>query len=398
MEAVREFIDPFLNTIGEYLPNAFGALIVLVVGWLLIELLTKGLNALLGKAKLDEKLCCGKEDCKCQAGKGLSSVLVTVFRYLLLLCLLLLVLDILGVKGVLDPVLNMFNQFMAAIPNIIAALLIAIIGYIIAKTASSVVATVLGSLDKYKAKLGLAEGFSLARFIGQIVFIFVFVPVLIAALDVLKIEALSKPATDMLQSLMLAVPKILSAAIILAVAFFVGRFVTTVVSDLLKNLGVDAIPGKLGLESSFSGKFTLSKVIGGVVMFFIMLAALVSAVEKLEMAKLSELLGQLTLFAGDIALGLVILVIGGLLAKAAHGAMRATGTSPFMAGLARVAIIGLVVAMGLRSMGIADDIVRMAFGLTLGGVAVAFALSFGLGGREAAGKQLEDWFSKIRGK
>ncbi|NLE55405.1 MAG: mechanosensitive ion channel, partial [Lentisphaerae bacterium] len=210
--------------------------------------------------------------------------------------------------------------------------------------------------------------------------------------------ALSKPATDMLQSLMLAVPKILSAAIILAVAFFVGRFVTTVVSDLLKNLGVDAVPGKLGLESSFSGKFTLSKVIGGVVMFFIMLAALVSAVEKLEMAKLSELLGQLTLFAGDIALGLVILVIGGLLAKAAHGAMRATGTSPFMAGLARVAIIGLVVAMGLRSMGIADDIVRMAFGLTLGGVAVAFALSFGLGGREAAGKQLEDWFSKIRGK
>jgi len=52
--------------------------------------------------------------------------------------------------------------------------------------------------------------------------------------------------------------------------------------------------------------------------------------------------------------------------------------------------------MGLRAMGIADDIVNLAFGLTLGAVAIAFALSFGLGGREAAGRQMEHWFSKLR--
>ncbi len=48
-------------------------------------------------------------------------------------------------------------------------------------------------------------------------------------------------------------------------------------------------------------------------------------------------------------------------------------------------------------MGLADDIVNLAFGLTLGGVAFAFALAFGLGGREAAGRQLEHWFSRLRG-
>jgi len=47
-------------------------------------------------------------------------------------------------------------------------------------------------------------------------------------------------------------------------------------------------------------------------------------------------------------------------------------------------------------MGLADDIVNMAFGLTLGSIAVAVALAFGLGGREAAGKQLEYWFNKMR--
>ena len=54
--------------------------------------------------------------------------------------------------------------------------------------------------------------------------------------------------------------------------------------------------------------------------------------------------------------------------------------------------------MGLRAMGIADDIVNMAFGLILGAVAVAFAVSFGLGGREAAGKQMEYWLSNLRNK
>jgi hypothetical protein len=68
-------------------------------------------------------------------------------------------------------------------------------------------------------------------------------------------------------------------------------------------------------------------------------------------------------------------------------------------GLARVAhlaILGLVIAMGLRAMGIADDIVNLAFALTFGAVAVAVALSFGLGGREAAGRQMEYWLAKLR--
>jgi hypothetical protein len=51
--------------------------------------------------------------------------------------------------------------------------------------------------------------------------------------------------------------------------------------------------------------------------------------------------------------------------------------------------------MGLRAMGIADDIVNLAFGLTLGAIAVAVALSFGLGGREAAGELMKNWLSKF---
>ena len=52
--------------------------------------------------------------------------------------------------------------------------------------------------------------------------------------------------------------------------------------------------------------------------------------------------------------------------------------------------------MGLRAMGIANEIVQLAFALSFGAVAVAVALSFGLGGREAAGKLMEHWLSRWR--
>ncbi len=103
---------------------------------------------------------------------------------------------------------------------------------------------------------------------------------------------------------------------------------------------------------------------------------------------------------GQVLLGTVIIGVGFWLSNIAHVAItRVYGEgSGAIANVARYAILGIVLAMGLRAMGLADDIVNLAFGLTLGGVAIAFALAFGLGGREAAGRQMEHWLSRLRGE
>jgi hypothetical protein len=82
----------------------------------------------------------------------------------------------------------------------------------------------------------------------------------------------------------------------------------------------------------------------------------------------------------------------------AYGAIRQASSefSGLFAQVARIAIIALVLAMGLRAMGIADDIVNLGFGFTFGAVAVAVALAFGLGGRDAAGRHLDHWLSRLR--
>ena len=53
----------------------------------------------------------------------------------------------------------------------------------------------------------------------------------------------------------------------------------------------------------------------------------------------------------------------------------------------------LFTAIGLTFMGLANEIVILAFGLILGSAAIATALAFGLGGRDAAARILAEWQS-----
>lgn len=391
MEAVKQFIYPLLETMGKYLPSAFGALIVFLIGFGIALVIKKGLATLLARIGLDEKL-----EKKSGTALNTESFLTNLIYYIFLLWVLLLTLDVLGVKGVLNPVMNLFDNFLAILPNVVAASLIGFAGYVISKIVSSAVGVLTKGLDSLSTKIGLSEEFSFSRLLEHIVFIVIFVPILISALDALKIEAISVPSTNMLSALLAAIPKILAAGLVLTVAYFVGRFVTTVVSELLHNMGADSFPEKIGIGPAFGEKTSFSRFCGGVVFFFIMLAAAISAVDKLAMPQLSDILSELLVFAGQIVLGLVVLAIGNLLASIAYKTLLQDEKHSLLASIARFAILGLVFAMGLRAMGIADDIVNLAFGLVLGAIAVSVALSFGLGGRDAAGKHMEYWLSKFR--
>jgi hypothetical protein len=393
MEAISNFINSFLEVLGRAIPAVIGALIILVVGVFAALAIRSGIERLLRRLELENKLKTGRE----QAAR-LEKVISNIIYYAVLLFVLLLTLNVLGVQGVLEPLRDMLAKFWGALPNIVAAGLIGLVGYVVARIVSVTVEAVSSPLDKSSERLGLGKSFVLSRLIGQVVFLFVFVPILIAALQALKIEAISVPAISMLTALMNAVPKILAAALILAVSYLVGRFVADVVSELLGNLGADALPAKVKLNNLFSDQRPFSRFCGQVILFFIMLAATVSAVDKLEMPQLTRVLAGLLVFGGHIVLGVLIIGLGTALANVACAALAKDGKPTAMAVVARLAILGLVLAMGLRAMGIADDIVKLAFGLTLGSLAVTVALSFGLGGREAAGKQMEYWLSKWRGE
>lgn len=375
------------------MPNAIAALIVLIVGLILSGVLRKGAAFILNKLNLDSRVNKGKDD---DHTLKVESSIASFVYYLALLYVLLLVLSILGVNNVLSPLQDMFDTFVGYIPNVIASGVIAFAGFIIARVISSIVGVAAKGVDALSGKLGLDDKINLAKLSQQIVFLFIFVPILIVALDALQMQAISGPATAMLHELLAAIPNIIGAALILAVFFIAGKFVVSMLVELLNNLGADSLPEKLKLSAITGDGFSLSKFVGNVAFFFIMFTAVVSALEKIGMDEISVVLSGLLVLAGQIVLGLLILAIGNYFAVLAHSVLSRSEGNALIASVARYAILGLVLAIGLNAMGIADTIVNLAFGLSLGAIAVAVALSFGLGGREAAGKHMEYLLSKLR--
>ncbi|MDH5512290.1 MAG: mechanosensitive ion channel, partial [Gammaproteobacteria bacterium] len=283
---------------------------------------------------------------------------------------------------------------------VFAAVVIGFVGWLVAKVLRGLVVNLLAAAgaDEAGHKAGLEQQVQISRVVGTLVFIFVFIPTLIAALDALQIEAVSRPATNMLTEILDAVPQLVAAALILVVTWYVAKFASSLVARLLNSIGLDAVPEKIGLGATFTKGPKPSALIGMLIMFFAMLFATVEAANQLQFSQVRDLVTSFISFGGNILLGAVILLIGFWLASLAYTAITRAGgkESKSLGSIARIAILGLVIAMGLRAMGIADEIVNIAFGLSFGAVAVAVALSFGLGGREAAGKQMEYWLSKLR--
>ena len=121
------------------------------------------------------------------------------------------------------------------------------------------------------------------------------------------------------------------------------------------------------------------------------------AADTLGIDVISNIFAKVLEFGGGILVGSVILIIGYTLSSIAYNKLSAI-TGPGIANIARIAILGLVLAMGLRAMGLADNIVNMAFGFTIGAVAIALAIAFGLGGRDAARVISNNWARKIVNK
>lgn len=397
LQDVSQPFNLMASQIFGYLPKILGGVILLGIAWAIATLVKVISTKALATTKLDEKL-------SLEAGmQPMSNNVGNMLFWIVILMFLPALLSTFELNGLLAPVQGMVDKILAMVPNIFAGGVIALVGWIVAKILRGLVTNILATsgVDNITKVAGVKDssGIKLSNVAGMLVFVFVFIPTLIAALDALNMQSISQPASDMLAMVFEAIPNILAAGVILTITYYVAKFIGSLVTNLLTGIGFNSVPAKLGFADTFTKKSTVSDLVGKVIVFFAMLFATVEAANRLGFSQVSDIVGMFIQFGGDILLGSIILMVGFWLANLAYNAIdSASGKqSSGLANIARIAIIGLVVAMGLRAMGIADDIVNMAFGLTLGSVAVAVALAFGLGGREAAGKQLEHWFSKMRG-
>lgn len=394
-----------LERVFAFLPQLLGALVLLGIAFIVATLARGATRRALLSSRFDERFSEQVDEPGAPRQRRLSETLAETVYYLVYLFFLPAILGTLALDGVLGPVQNLLDRVISAIPQIVMAGLIVGVGYFVARVMRRLTEGLLSSVgvDRFSERLGLRggarEGTSLSSILGVVVFALIFIPALIAGLNALGIEAIAAPATEMLSMVLSAIPAIFGAAIILAVAYFVGRFAAGIAEELLQGAGFDQLPERFGLARTKEELEATpdvreptppSRVVGYIVLAAILLLGAMEASSLLGFEALATMFSETLQFGAQILIGSVIVVIGLGFANMAAKAIRASSVanSDVLATIARVAIVALAGAMALRRMGLADEIVNLAFGLTLGALALAAALAFGLGGRDAAARAL----------
>jgi hypothetical protein len=385
-----------------YLPRLLAAALLLVAAWIIGTVL----RAVVGKgtAKLDAKFRHGRPAGEPGAPLTTKPIADAVF-WLVFLLFLPAILDALGMQGVVGPVRDMTGKALTFLPNLFVAALILLVGWFLAGLLRRIVASLLAAagLDRLSQRAGVDQALgsaTLSQFVAWIVYVLVLIPVAIAALDALQLGAITQPAGAMLDRLLAAVPAIFAAFLVMVIAYVVGRLVSAVVARLLAGLRFDALPEKLGLGTQEEREWSPSEIAGYIALVGILLFAAVSALELLGFAELGGLVSGLLVLASRILFGLVLFGFGAYVAGAAARVIRSreTPNADTWACIAQGAILVLAGAIALRHMGLANEIIVLAFGLSFGALAVAAAIAFGWGGRDLARRKLEEWDESLEEK
>lgn len=414
---ITDPLNRLLTQIFAYAPRLVGALILLLIAWVVARILRSLVAGALRAARIDQRLgeAQGQTSTAAPSVPGtaasaaarpapLSQTLAEVVYWLVFLLFLPAILSALQLPGILQPVQSMVDKLLAFLPNLVAAALILLIGWFVARLVQRIVSGLLAGVgvDRLAERVGLHQslgGQGLSGVLGLVVFIFILIPAIIASLNALQLQSLSVPASTMLTTILGAIPNVFTAVVVLAIAYVVGRLVAGVVTSLLAGLGFDAVLERLGLRSQpAAGQRTPSELAGMLTLVAVMLFAAIEATDVLGFVLLSQLVADFTVLFGHILLGVIVFGVGLYFANLAARAIQQSGApqAGVLALAARVAILVLVGAIALRQMGLANEIINLAFGLLLGAIAVAVAIAFGIGGREIAGRELQSWVEANR--
>ncbi|OYQ66942.1 hypothetical protein B9G53_02655 [Pseudanabaena sp. SR411] len=419
LDAVATPLNSLLAQIASFLPKLGGAAILAGIAWVLATVSKVVVGRFLRSAQIDSKVNESVGDATTQV-IPLSETLSSALYWFILLLFLPLVLDTLGLVQALQPLQNLVNQILSALPKILKAVMIGGIGWLIAQVVKRIVTNLLATsgADRFLQRWTPNQSeYTLSQVVGNFIYILILIPTAISTLEALEVGAISRPATAMLDQVLRFLPQIFVASAILTVAYFFGQFARDIISGILTGLGFNNILQWLGFpaiaatpqtnafnEDTENASITTlppqtpSQIVGIIVFLAIMLVAIATATDVLQINALTSIVFGVLKVSGQVLSGVVIFAIGLYLANLAFNLITSTGgrQARILGHAARISIVALITAMALKQMGIASNIVDLAFGLLTGAIAVAIAVAFGLGGKDIASQQLREWLDSFK--
>ncbi|HWC21030.1 MAG TPA: mechanosensitive ion channel [Flexivirga sp.] len=405
---------------SDIITKVVAAVIILIITWFLAKFAKKILTKLFAKVKV-----LNRPD---GTGDSLGTSLSSIISLVIWVFGLMAVLNLFRLDQVTAPLQDMLSTLLHALPQILGAAMVMFIGFVLAKIVRELVVTALQAAnvdrfaDKFTSQAGSqidsatgtgaarhdapqhlqgdqqglgqahaqaqaqhgqtgSEPVKISSMVGMLVFAVVLLVVAISALQILGIKSISDPASHMLKLILDTIPLIIGAGILLAIGCLIAKFAGTLLENLLRGMNTQGALSSAGIESE---NVDVPKVVSRIVQIAIVLFFAVAAANVLHIPQMTEILNTVLSIGGRVVFGAVIIMAGvyvaGLLSKMVSGR---TGD------VVKIATIVLFAAIGLRYMGLANSVINLAFGAVVIGGAAAAALAFGLGGRDAAARQLE---------
>lgn len=389
-------LEKFLTSLTSGIVSVVWAAIILVVAFIVAGLVKSLVLKLLGKGKISDFLA--KFD-PAEGKAGSTKEIIGKLVYLIVFLLFVpSIFSTLGMSEVSSPIVTLLNTIWGYVPNIVAAVIVLVVGFLIARLVRQILVPVFAKLnvDKLQEKAGIEVTSSdkLSNTLAYIVYVLILIPMIVMALDVLNIGVISDPAVHMLNIIFGFIPNIFVGLVIIIIGSYIGKFVGQIVTRLIASAGLDNKLTKL-LDND-KQKFVLSKFVGTVVQVIVIISFVVEGVNVLKLEILTDIGAVIISYIPAVLSAVVILAICYFASSIVEKALRKNGFEK-SAVVAKAVIITLGAFMILSQLGIAAVIVNSAFKLVLAALAVAFAIAFGIGGKEFAAnslKKLEDKMEK----
>lgn len=386
--------------------KAVTALVILLITWIVARLVKWAFGKLTTRVPALQRA--GGD------GEALGNTLGSAASLLVWLFGLVAILQVFALDQVLEPIQTLLTGVMEFLPNLIGALFVFFIGALVAKIVRQLIETALSALpferwfSSARSTVGTQTGTATAttpsgthatdtttmptagstssglaaipKTLATVVYALIMIVVAIAALQILGIRSVSDPAEQMLTTIFDTIPNVIAAALILGIGVMIARFAGDILQQVLDGFGTDrALAAMEVLPEGKSATPVISKVAQvAIVLFFAVMAA-----QVLDFPQITAFLTEVLELGGRVLFGGAIIAAGFFIANLLAKLVTGTGST-----IVRYATLVLFVAMGLSYMGIADSIIELAFGALVVGGAAAAALAFGLGGRDAAARQL----------
>lgn len=393
-------IDSLFYPLLSALPGVIRMLVLVIIAFVLAGLLRKltlaGLNKIQFAQKLQEWGVIKTED----NGQALIKTLGQLAYFLVILFFLPSILSGLNISSTVDPISSMFEKFFAFIPNMIAAGLILFVGTFFCKFIKGLLTGVLERLDidAWYTKVTGQEKLpfdsqQIISVLSTVVYVLIFIPILTLALETLGITSISQPIVTILNQVIGILPNVLVALILIAVGSFVAKLIGNLLENLLETAGINNYSKYLFAKEE--ANFELSAIITQVVRAIIIVFFFIQAIQVLNLEVFNAVGSALLAYLPSLISALAIVILAIIASNLVANFLQNVTDSPLVITIVRYLIIVFAVFMALDQLKFAQHIVQSTFTIVLGALAVAFALAFGLGGRDFAARQLEKLEKKI---